>query len=439
MRANGRFKAIATCIGLILAGCGKDSNVNQIFKSSDDDKRFDTLLALGRINYDQGNHDAARKYAEQAYTINPESEKGATLYAYVLLGQVGIDPFSMTKSLITKTSTSSTAATTTTGTTTKLDLAEASTNGAEALTKFSTLINIDEVDIKNMGDYESSDNKYFKDFPIFIPKKPNADGGPRSVNKTLINVVKAIKVICPFVSPDARIDGYDLHDCTSSDSDLKTQAKSHFLWSLAHLAEALAFNSVLLYDGGDGKAAALAEADAPETGVFKRVSALDQTKFSGTEIADYVDAVVELKDNIQAIFDTSSDSMLFSTLSDLTAVSLGFAAMPGIPDSVTKSIKAGLQTIKDLGEKLSSSADSALGAQTEALRLQMNKSVNTKLKKSISVFNNQYSDKDAVKELPAAEQAKIAENMDNLCSQYKDLSGYNSGDDSVELPDGCDK
>lgn len=432
MSVRGMWWGLILGSTIVLSSCGRDSNLNQIFKIGGEDQRFDTLMALAKIHYDRGEHNKAAEYASEAYEINPSSEKAAVLYSYVLIGQVGIDPFAMTKALMEKSSTS----TGTTAGTTKL--ADSSSSAADAMSQFSSLINIESADIKKMGTVEESDNPIFKDIPIFIPTKPDAEGGARLTNATVININRAIKVICPFVAPAARVEDYALHNCTSATGTMQHQAKSHFLWALAHLGEALAFNSALLYNG-DASSTALTQApktSTPNTGLFARVEALNSTTFKVEELADYVGAVGELKDNVEAVFSTDDDSMLYSTLADLTAITLAFAQVPGVPVSVTAKISDGLKTVKELGDKLSSTADSALATRTEALKLQMNKSVNTKLKSSIEKFNTQYSD-EALNEMTEAERTNIEEKRASLCSTYKDLSGYSAGDSSAELPTGC--
>jgi hypothetical protein len=431
---NVRLK-LAVCGAFLFSACGKDTNINQIFKISGEDERIDTLLALGRIHYDRGEHEKAGVYASEAYEINHNNEKAAILYAYVLLGQVGIDPFSMAGAIIKKTEDEA-AAKVAAAKGAKLAETASTTSGASALSDFATLINIEKKDIELMGKVEDSELAIFADIPIFVPAKADAEGGPRTTNNTLVHIKQAVDVICPFIASAARVEGYSRHTCTSATGVMKFQSKSHFLWALAHLGEALAFNSAMLYS--PTTTGTLTASATPDTGLFKRATALSTKGSSVTidGIADYVAAVIELKTNVAQIFDTASDSMLFATLSDLTAVTLAFGQIAGMPDTITKKITAGLATIKELGSKLSTGADSELDQRTAALKLQMSKTLNTSLKTSIDAFSAKYSEEEMAK-LSTADQETVTKNKETLCTTYKDLSGFSAGDTSAALPTGC--
>ncbi|MEZ4743612.1 MAG: tetratricopeptide repeat protein [Bdellovibrionota bacterium] len=428
---NGILSAVICGFLVVFGGCGKDTNVNQVFKTSGEDSRIDSLLALARIHYDRGEHEKALDYAEKAYAINPQLEQAAILKSYVLLGLAGMDPFNITKKLIL--AKDDEAATN--------NLMAESTTGADALNKFSSIVNISDDDIQTyMGSFDESDNPLFSgsEYAVFVPKKPDDAEGPRAGIATISHMMEAIQTICPFVSEDAKIADYEPHNCEPANSNFTSQAKANFLWSLSHLVEALAYNAALLYEGQPDTTALAdsATSTTPKTGLFKRVEVLDSQTFNENQVADYVNAVQEIKENVEAVFDVSEGSMLNTTLSDLTTVSLGFGAIAGIPSDVTDKIKKGLASIEELADKLTNGVGGQLNSKTEALKQQMTKKVSGKLKDSITKYNEKYTE-EAIAAMPSDKKTQFEENKTQLCTTYKDISGYNAGNTSVALPTGC--
>lgn len=402
MLIKGLLAGITITLSLGLSSCGS-SNFNQIFKVSGEDKRLDSLLALGRISFDRGEYDKALDVAKEAYAANPNSEEAAVLLGYAYLGSVGSDPFGMVRNIIEAQEGEGGAKLAT------------SNDTSDVLSSFSSVIALSDDDVQEMLDAKAgvSTNPFFVGKDVYIPKLASE----ARANVSMVNSVsKAITAICPFVSESSKIDGYALHNCESANIDSKIQAKSDFLWALAHLAEGLAFNAALFYSPGT----ALMQGATSNTPIAARVAALQGT-VNPSQVADYISAVDELKDNITDIFNTSEDGMLYSLLADLSAVSKGFGSIAGMSGDVSDSIDSALGKVKTQSESYSGE-DSELGSQSEALKNQFNENINNKLKTSITTFNNDGS--------------HTAEDKAKLCESYKEITDYASNP-GVQLPTGC--
>lgn len=419
--------------GLLMTACGKDTNLNQIFKTSGENERLDSLIAVGQVHFDQGEYDQAEEYAQKAYDRNNDSEDAALLLAYTKLGQAGINPFTIAKKLILKSEESKASNTT--------KLAE-TTSAASALEEFADFISISTDDIDSMIETESVTEYadiFGSGFSIPIPKEPDAADGPRNSVNTIKKLVEAIKVICPFVShpnsddatdTGAIVKGYALHDCEPTKHETKLRAKSNFLWGLAHLVEAVAYNTVILQSG----TASAGLAGTTTTALQQKAEKLKSVKPTLENITEYVGAVSELKEDVSKVLDTSKGGMLYTVLADLKAVSGGFDSIVGMPKDIKSKIDNAINSITSTLDTLSTGSSEAdeLEGKSNALKQQLNAKVSSDVKDAVEKFNTEFSDQ-YVSGLPPEKQTEITEKKSNLCTAYQELA------QGVDVPKGCPK
>jgi hypothetical protein len=439
MRVDGAIIRILflAFLASLTGGCDSSMNMNRlIFVGDKDEEATRALLEKARILYDRGDFAGALVYAQKSVDKNRDNEQGGILLGYIHMGLAGFEVFTIAERLIEMNQTKA-------GETS--DNGCQSTSGADAdqaLDSFNCLFDISQADLFSLsedsatntadGKLQKSDNAYFDDLPILYPKTmPTVDNpdivDPRDSVATLSHLKQAIQAICPFVDPpliegelsdsDVRLPDDPRHDCEPTLANRKIDTKGHFLWAIAHLLEAIAFNNILLYVE-DSSATGLAEpASAPaaaaggtSSNLLLRVAALNQTEFSGSEIADYVSAVDELSVNIGEVFDTSADSMLSVVLGNLQAT-VRAAGAAGIPENMIKSVRNALTKIEEAAAQLGGAGEdskSNLSAQTEALKGKLNKSVTKNLASSIEKF----AQSDGVTE------DKVAE----VCTKFDDIS-----------------
>lgn len=403
-------KLLSMAFGLILiVGCGASQSITGLFISPDDKERSDVLFAEAKAYYDQGSFDKALAYGTRAHRANPMGEETAQLLGYIYLAKAGMEPFTIMSKLIT--------------------LQNSKTSSSEASSTMSTLgaalLDLSQKDLETMATKEESTNPFFQETPVYLPNSLGSiSEGARSQVSILYNLNMAIQIICPFVDPTILKDtGDSRHDCQQATGTLKSQAQSHVLFALSHLVEALVLNQVILYQDGSFK---LDDAGvASNTNIFKRVSAINRTVLND-EIADYVDAVTILKNDLDKIFDASPGSMLYTTLVDMRMVVSSFKAIKGVPDSVLNQLEKGMEQLEEASEKAGKSKND-VGGQSSALKEQMNQQIVSKLGDSITKFN----EKQGLDESQLTEEQKAQ--RDKVCQAYQSLIG----DVSLPLPTGC--
>src|SRR5690606_4366913 len=86
---------VAASLGL--TSCGSETNFNQLWQ---DDEGTDSLMAQARVAYDEGDFEAAEKFAKEAVELNELNEEAAVLLGYVYLSRGGIDPYRLARELI---------------------------------------------------------------------------------------------------------------------------------------------------------------------------------------------------------------------------------------------------------------------------------------------------------------------------------------------------
>lgn len=326
----------------LLTACGSN-NFNAFFTSQEQKNAQDQLRIRAQYEYDQGNNDEALEITEEILKVNPYEEKTLILRSYAYLSKAGLDAFSLSGNLIDQSENKD--STTTTGDAT-----------SDNLNSLASVIGLSETDFNELGSKDTSTGT-----TIYIPK--TRTDARLSLSEIVQNIDLAVQTLCPIIQAGAPKDATKdpRHDCESSPMELQGRAQSHFAWALAHLGEAIAFYSVVLYDdgavGADGK---------PKGANIQRVSSqLDQTN-----VTKFLNDLTVLTNAINKIFPTAAadaaDSMLNAMFNDMKVTSLAFAAMGGVPDSVTKSIDESITNLETKVSRVSSTTDS--GATTDAAK-----------------------------------------------------------------------
>ena len=347
---------VKTLLILLAAGltaCSGDTNLNQFFVSQAQQDSLDIAFARAEYQFDQGELDDALENIEKAYAINPENDKVATLYGYILLALAGIDPFQMTEALMDQGSASEAG----------LNLNE--DNAAGTLDGLSFIVDVTEADLQKLGEVNTS-----SDFPDMDVIHPSSAPEARTAGVTQLQYVnKAIDVICPFIGEGLKIAGDPRHGadtCPVSDRGITLGSKGSFLWAFAHLTDALTFNKVLNYSTG-----------AATPNVQKRSATASQA--TGTP-ATYLSLIAQVTTDIDAIFDVAdANSQLNAVLNGLTATSEAFSAMAGIPESLSGSISTAVSSLRN----------GAGGAgESSVLKGQMNAGVSSQMSQSIQQMSD---------------------------------------------------
>lgn len=419
----------------LLASCGPSSNLNRImFKGNSEDSAYEAMLAKARAHYDRGEFNDAIDLAEKASKLSPESDAAPILIGYSYLSLAGLDPFKIAQKLIKQNESEKSDTTTASSKLTAETSSTSSTGTGDTLKKLgSVLIDVNETDYETLGTKSSSAISVFSSEPtkydLLIPKKPGSleqTDSPRFQISALQSINKAIAAICPFVDNSSTVkrDDDTRHKCTPTSGVRLSSAKSHYLWAISHLSEALFFSSILLYSGDPA---------ATSTNLLNRVTALsDTSKFSTSSvngISSFVSASVEITSNVGQIFDSSTDSMLSAILSDLNTAVGGFGAIPGMPTSITSKIQSALDSVTSAADKISSTIPSTgnassdkTTAQLTALKGQLNSQVASTMKTQID---------DLYKKNP---EKFTGTDQCDLCVAYSTLS---EGNPSASTPTGC--
>lgn len=375
----------------ILLACNAATNPLGQSVPEVDKLAFDQNLSAARAYYDSGDLPKAQQHGEIAVLLNGQSEQAAVLLAYIYLGRIGIGPFQVAKGLLTN-STSPGA-----------ELLESAAGPNATLDKLSTMIGFTEEDFAAMGTIDST----VPELPLLIPNC--AEEARRDVEK-LTWISRAISLACPFVSPSARIPGELRHLCTSPESEITLSSKANFLWAFAHLAEALAFHSVLTYtttQGGD------------KSNLEMRFAALSEAKAeTPSEVVQLVKEVETLEAAVSKIMPISgscsptyAQTQLNALVNDMVSVSAAFAAMPGLPKSISSSVTAAMDQVnKGQAEVGEATADSS---RLKAMKGDFSKNLGSVLADKINSVN-------------AADAQQVAD----LCAAYGSITGEQSDDAS---------
>jgi TolA-binding protein len=388
------------CAAGTLTSCGADSNINQIWGK---DSAADSLLAEAKSAYDQGRFDEAESIASKIVSKSPNNEEASILLGYIYLSQGGLDPYRVASCLIELSDTSGTASKTSASrckaassstpakfskvedeidllfsrfTEVQQNIVQSSTESessgdvSETLKKLQGgLLNLTEVDFKNLQEKEfQGSSTLFKDSnKLLVPKKVSED--LRNLVFVLSKMNKVVKTICRFVNddPEIRADSarYKAFDCAVTTEPRRSAAKAHYLWAIAHLAESLVYQSVLLYDTSESAASNIQAGSEALNG------------FSG-DVLKYVGAITDLKDALDQVFDTSdASSMISACLNDLSSVNGAFSAITGLPPGVKQQLSKIMSKINEIAKSIGGSATQS--NQTKALKTQMTEKITEKV------------------------------------------------------------
>ncbi|MFY7930280.1 MAG: hypothetical protein ACOVS5_15505, partial [Oligoflexus sp.] len=225
---------------MFLTACG-NGNFNQILVSEKQKNAIDQILIEVRYEYDKGNYDEALTLSNKALKINPYGEETLVLRSYIYLSKAGLDGFGLSKNLIEQSEADKAKPSTTGSTTTK----DATTENFNSL---ASLMNISANDFSALGTLKtipSAGVEYYE--PKLAPVA--REGGSAIVEA--LNL--AIAEICPLIPDVGKNVDDPRHDCPDAPEAPQSTGRSLFAWSLAHLGEAIAFYTVVLYDSnGDG-------------------------------------------------------------------------------------------------------------------------------------------------------------------------------------------
>ncbi len=345
MMKNPSFQCLFLIV-LILSGCGAQSNLIGLTVPERHKNNFFHSLDMAQSLYDQGRLIEARKYAQNAYSIDPDSEEAAILFGFIHLSLAGGDPFSLAKGLISAESERKKAA--------KLPGATAGdASTGDTLGAIKDAVGFTTEEIESLGSKDTTDVLY----PVLVPKCAEE---VRVNVQRLIYVNEAIRAVCPFVDIDTRNDLDSRHLCASTEQRRNAQNKAHFLWAFTHLTEAVAFNAVLTYrnTGSLDK----------RSNLEKRVEKVQLIDTSATGNLDaLLSSMASLEKTVSAIFPANGTcsasfptSQLEATLNDMLTVDKAFGKIVGIPKGIANSILKAVAKIKGVGDTDISSKLSAI-------------------------------------------------------------------------------
>jgi hypothetical protein len=339
--------ALALGSAWLLTACG-GTNLNSFFVSEEQKKAQDQLRIQAQYEYDQGNNDKALEITDEILKMNPYEETALILRSYAYLSKAGLDAFSLSKNLIEQSENKDKDNTTKSGDAT-----------ADNLNALATVIGLSTDDFNELG---TPNTVTGTNTTVYYPK--SRTDARVSLSEIVTNIGLAVETLCPIIQAGAAKDPArdPRHSCEASPLELQGRAQSHFAWALAHLGEAIAFYSVVLYDdgavGADGK---------PLGANLQRVSASLNPQ---GDVNTFLSGLTALTNAINTIFPTdataAADSMLNAMFTNLEITSLSFSSMGGVPDSVTKSIDESITNLQAKIAKISTTTDS--GATSEAAK-----------------------------------------------------------------------
>ncbi|MBF0440400.1 MAG: hypothetical protein HQK54_00700 [Oligoflexales bacterium] len=399
---NSIYFFLMLLLTLLLIGCSEGGNLNKMFYSKGDKKAIDYLLKEGEKKYDEGNYVESQQIAAEVLDFNPNNEKAAVLLGYSYLALAGLETFNIASKLIDVSNADKTTA--------KLrgedyELLATSTETSATLEKYQSLI-VNADDLENLKGV----TKTLEGVELRLPKTaPEA----RSVSQTLININNAIKSICPFVQDGAKLTGEVVDDrhsaanCPPATITKKLSAKSNFLFALAHLGEAIAFNAVML---------------PIMTNIDKVITNLGQKTGRDIDtIKSYVKSISSVNEVLNIVLPTTGtdekNSMLTALFNDMETIGKSFATIPGIPQEVTKTINNALSTLRAKKDELAKKAKSSSGSSSpensgaKAIKEQLTSTMGESIQKQIT------PDMQKTLNQPENKATKT-----ELCAAYKDIT-----------------
>lgn len=405
---------------LSLWGCGEDQNFNQIFVDDGQKKAFDHLLATAQTKYDKGNYSEAADLAQQVVNKDGENEDAIVMLGYSKMAMAGADIINIAKNLVDQNAgthiceggemkevdSSTTSTATSDAENNPLEQLLCAFNVTDEQKALLILDNNESTDADgNVVVKGESDNTLFTDYPVDLPKL--AGDARESGNAAITKINEVITLVCPFVKESAKVlvaNGNDEDDarhlCTASTRPRHASAKVAFIWAVAHLVEAVWFNTIVVND-----------VDM----LSQRVEALEGSLAlnTTTNISQYLGGLAEMVDVLDVVMPSTSNasnpSMMNAMINNLYATVAAFTAVDGMPSSVTSSLDGFLTKIKASANKVkdsTSSASSNTGASTAGLKEQLNDGLAKELETQITNNKSDFS----------------AEELSQACEAYDSFS-----------------
>ncbi len=379
----------------VLTACGS-ANFNEIFLSETQKNAIDQKLLKAQYEYDQGNNEEAIKLANEILKINPYEEKTLVLKSYSYLAMAGLDAFSLSKNLIEQSDSKKTSSSTSTTTSTSTSSTPTGDTTSDNLNSLSSVIGMDEVAIARLG--TASEVQSTK---IYLPMSRTE---ARAVVEGITYFIdQAVETLCPIIpvsaAKDSTID--PRHDCVASPLPVQSSAQPHFAWALAHLGEAIAFYTVVLYD--DGKT------DASGKALGTNLQRVSGTAASITDISQFLSTLQSITSTIEAIFptgDKAADSMLNAMFNDMEFTGQAFGQIAGLPDSVTESITKSIDNLRSKINSIAKTSDASQASasdQNAGIRNALTTGIADKLDDKIKAISN-------------------ATQKDQACTEYKKIT-----------------
>lgn len=346
----------------VTLGCGSESNILGQLTPREHRETFEFIVTEARIAYDQGDLERALILSEMAYLMVPNSERAALLYGFVNLSLAGGDPYAIAKVLAKD------AEARRSRQTESLDEGAGgdSSGSSDALAPLKEVIYLNDPEIQAIGVLDESD----PDLPIYVPRCAEE---ARAILDKLRYIDSAIVAACRFVDIEARVDGDYRQQCSPYTGTKLQIDQAHFLWAFAHLTEAVAFQSILLYGSIDGKAGT--------SHLERRVEKIKlQTASGAAGIQGFLVSVNSLQKTLSAVMPTSgrcSDqaptTQIRATLNDLMAVEAALVRLDGLSPDLGKSLTSALGRFKTI--QADGDPSTAKTEQTKVLRQDLTKTM----------------------------------------------------------------
>lgn len=349
---------------LVLAGCDSQTNlIGRTIPSAHHDN-FHYNMDMARAFYDAGEASKARKYAQKAFYMDPDSEDASLLLGFIDLSLAGGDPFNLAKALIESDRKKKEAQ--------EAGKAEGATaTTSDTLSSIKEVIGVSDAELQLLGSKDTSD----PELPLIIP---NCAEDARSQVQRLQYLNEAIRAVCPFVDPSVRNEGDYRQLCDETSKHRRFAGKAHFLWAFAHLTEALGFNSVLTYSTSSDPV-------DTQSNLEKRVVKVQaMSTADGTAISQLISSLEAVEQTVGAVFpvngicsESAPTSQLRATLNDMLAVDAAFSNLAGVPDNIVSSIRISMAKIANLG------GANGVGSQLTAMKGDFTKKMGTSLSNKI--------------------------------------------------------
>jgi hypothetical protein len=413
---------VCLTLGLASSHCSDQTSLNKVFVSTHAKESYASHQDLAEIYYDRGQFDLAAEHGEIAFGLAENHEQTRHILAMIYLAQGGFSLISSFNSLMNK----------------KIS-ANASSDPFSAL---GDLLSIKASDIDLLGtsdglDSDAVTSTYFKNIPLYLPKVPgdhtNPDD-PRYQVKTLRAVNQAIEILCPLVpasllSNELRA-SHVRYQCDPLPGTLTSPSQHLLAFILAHIIEAVHFNSVLLYSNKAENSGKLLLTN----NLLARSQALKITlNQNSTDIAAikaYVQSSVALLNSAQHIFDFTSGSMMAEMMVDLNIITDGVSKVSLFPKEFTAQLsnfrKSVLSQSSTSGKSGSASDTAALQALGQTLATKAITALSTNIDSYLSQLDSRLSKQGGV--------SSRATDVRPLCDKVTEYSKTNK---DMQKPSSC--